>query len=159
MLGLPGTLARPLARRAGQINVVMDAVAERFGTLHFDAAHDVHVYDKRMWAVDRLHPSERGHRHIARRFHGLLAPTGIPVGAAPDAEPGNPPPSRLAQAGWLATKGTAWVLRRSTDLVPSLLMMAAQEFWSSPEMADAAAAEVAGGSPEQAPSQAPATPG
>lgn len=159
MLGLPGALARPLARRAGQINTVMDAVAERFGTLHFDAAHDVHVYDKRMWAVDRLHPSERGHRHIARRFHGRLAVTGIPVGAAPDAEPGNPPPTRLAQAGWLATKGTVWVLRRSTDLVPSLLMMAAREFWSSPEMADTAAAEVTGGSPEQAPSQAPAAPG
>jgi hypothetical protein len=26
----------------------------------------------------------------------------------------------MARLTWLATKGTAWVLRRSTDLVPSL---------------------------------------
>jgi len=28
---------------------------------------------------------------------------------------------------WLATKGTAWMVRRSTDLVPHLLAMAARE--------------------------------
>jgi lysophospholipase L1-like esterase len=153
MLGLPGALARPLARRAAQINAVMDVVAERFGTLHFDAANDVHVYDKQMWAVDRLHPSERGHRHIARRFHHGLAVAGLPVGEAPDAEPGNPPPSRLAMAGWMATKGTAWVLRRSTDLVPVLLMMAAREVLHGPP------GETAGPAREQAAEQAPATPG
>jgi lysophospholipase L1-like esterase len=135
MLGLPGALARPLARRAAEINAVMDGVAERFGTLHFDAARDEETYDPRMWAVDRLHPSERGHRLIARRFHSGLAAAGHPVGEPPDAEPGNPPPSRLAEVCWMATKGTAWVLRRSTDLVPSLLMMAAKEWWSPPEHA------------------------
>jgi lysophospholipase L1-like esterase len=131
MLGLPGALARPLARRAGEINAVMDGVAERFGTLHFDAAGDAETYDPRMWAVDRLHPSERGHRLIARRFHSRLAAAGHPVGEPPDPEPGNPPPTRLAEVCWMATKGTAWVVRRSTDLVPSLLMMAAREWWPS----------------------------
>jgi lysophospholipase L1-like esterase len=135
MLRLPGALARPLARRAAEINAVMDGVAERFGTLHFDAAGDEETYDPRMWAVDRLHPSERGHRLIARRFHGRLAAAGHPVAEPPDPEPGNPPPSRLAEVGWMATKGTAWVVRRSTDLVPSLLMMAAKEWWSPPEQA------------------------
>ncbi len=76
MLGMPGVLARPLARRAREINEAMDGVAQRFGTLHFDAAGDSDVYDPRMWAVDRLHPSERGHRLIARRFHALLAQAG-----------------------------------------------------------------------------------
>jgi lysophospholipase L1-like esterase len=127
MLGLPGALARPLARRAHAVNAVMDAVSERFGTLHFDAATDTEVYDPRMWAVDRLHPSERGHRLIARRFHQQLAAAGHPVGEAPDPEPQNPPPSWVAQFAWMATKGTAWVVRRSTDLVPSLLAMALKE--------------------------------
>ena len=129
MLGLPGALARPLARRAHAVNAVMDAVSERFGTLHFDAAGDAEVYDPRMWAVDRLHPSERGHRHIARRFHQQLAAAGRPVGEPPDPEPTNPPPTWLAQAGWMATKGTVWVVRRSTDLVPSLLAMAVRELF------------------------------
>jgi hypothetical protein len=135
MLGAPGVLARPLARRAHEINQVMDAVAERFGTIHFDAASDAVAYDPRMWAVDRLHPSERGHRLIARRFHALLAASGCPVGPPPAAEPANPPPTRLAELTWLATKGTAWVLRRSTDLVPSLLAMAVTE-WRLPEARD-----------------------
>jgi len=133
MLGVAGVLARPLARRAHEINLVMDAVAERFGTLHFDAAGDPEAYSPSMWAADRLHPSERGHRLIARRFHALLAAAGHQVGAPPDAEPSNPPPSRRDELAWLATKGTAWVLRRSTDLVPSLLAMAFREWWCGPD--------------------------
>jgi hypothetical protein len=88
-------------------------------------------------AADRLHPSERGHRLIARRFHALLAAAGHQVGLPPDPEPGNPPPSRGAELAWLATKGTAWVLRRSTDLVPSLLAMAFRE-WRYGPVADPA---------------------
>jgi lysophospholipase L1-like esterase len=133
MLGVPGVLARPLARRAHEINLVMDAVAERFGTLHFDAAGDPETYSPGMWAADRLHPSERGHRLIARRFHTLLAAAGHQVGPPPDLEPGNPPPSRRDELAWLATKGTAWVLRRSTDLVPRLFAMAFREWWYGPD--------------------------
>jgi lysophospholipase L1-like esterase len=130
MLGLPGALARPLARRMHEVNAAMDAVAARFGTLHYDAAGDEDCHDPRMWAVDRLHPSERGHRLIACRFHDMLAAHGLPTGPRPDPEPSSPPPTRLAEFGWLATKGTAWVLRRSIDLVPGLLALAIKEWWS-----------------------------
>jgi lysophospholipase L1-like esterase len=129
MLGLPDALAKPLARRTNAVNAAVDAVAQRFGTLHFDAAGTPDTYEKRMWAVDRLHPNERGHRLIARSFHELLRGAGLPVGTAPDAEPVNPPPSKWAEFTWLATKGTAWVIYRSTDLVPYLLAMAAKEMW------------------------------
>jgi lysophospholipase L1-like esterase len=128
MLGMPDLLARPLARRARQLNEVIDEVAVRFGTLHFDAASDAEVYDPRMWAVDRLHPSERGHRLIARRFHLLLAGAGCPVGQPPGPEPENAPPTRAEQIAWMATKGTAWVAKRSTDLVPNLVAMAFAEW-------------------------------
>jgi lysophospholipase L1-like esterase len=128
MLHLPEVLARPLARRAHRLNDVIDHAAERFGTLHFDAAGDPYVYDPAMWAVDRLHPSERGHRHIARRFHELLATAGHPVGPPPGAEPLEELPTRAEQFAWMATKGTVWVVRRSTDLVPSLLSMAFAEW-------------------------------
>jgi lysophospholipase L1-like esterase len=136
MLGVPGVLARPLARRAHAVNQVMDDVADRFGTLHFDAAGDAEVFNPEMWAVDRLHPSERGHRLIARRFHALLAASGHPVAAPPGAEPLNLPPTRAEQLAWMATKGTAWVARRSTDLVPSLLAMAYAEWRSGGEASD-----------------------
>jgi lysophospholipase L1-like esterase len=131
MLGLPSALARPLAHRTQQVNAVLDAVAARFGTVHFDAAGTPETYERRMWAVDRLHPNERGHRLIARSFHDMLAAAGYPVGPPPAAEPANPPPTRVAEVAWMATKGTAWVLRRSTDLVPYLLAMAAAEMLRS----------------------------
>jgi lysophospholipase L1-like esterase len=135
MLGLPGVLARPLARRARDVNEIMDGLAARFGTLHFDAAEDEEARDPGMWAVDRLHPSERGHRLIARRFHALLAAAGLPVGPPPGAEPLNKPPSRMAELAWMSTKGTAWVAKRSTDLVPNLLAMAFAE-WRTGENLD-----------------------
>lgn len=131
MFGLPQALARPLARRMRAVNEAIDEVARRHGTLHFDAAGDPASYERRNWSVDRLHPNERGHRLIAGRFHALLADSGFPVGQAPDPEPTSQPPGRLAEIAWMATKGTAWVLRRSTDLVPALLALAVRE-WLMP---------------------------
>jgi lysophospholipase L1-like esterase len=128
MFGLPRTLARPLARRMRAVNEAVDEVAQRYGTVHLDAARDPATYERRLWSVDRLHPNERGHRLIACRFHSLLAASGFPVGPGPDPEPSSPPPTRLAEFAWMATKGTAWLLRRSTDLVPALTVLAVREW-------------------------------
>jgi hypothetical protein len=38
------------------------------------------------------------------------------------------PPTRLAEFGWMATKGTAWLVRRSRDLVPALVGLAIREW-------------------------------
>jgi lysophospholipase L1-like esterase len=132
MLGLPPALGRPLARRLQVINEAMDEVAGRFGTLHFDVAAEAVTYERRMWSADRLHPSERGHRYIAGCFHDRLAAHGQLVGPRPAAEPTSPAPTRYDTAAWMATKGTAWVLRRSTDLLPYLLLMALREYWPGP---------------------------
>ncbi len=127
MFGLPKALARPLARRMRAANEAVDEVARCHGTVHLDAAGDPATYERRYWSVDRLHPNERGHRLIACRFHGLLAASGYPVGPGPDPEPSSPPPTRLAEFAWLATKGTAWLVRRSTDLVPALVALTVRE--------------------------------
>jgi lysophospholipase L1-like esterase len=127
MFGLPTLLARPLGRRMRAVNAAVDEVASRYGTVHLDAAGDPATYERHNWSVDRLHPNERGHRLIACRFHELLASSGYPVGPAPDPEPSSPPPTRLAEIAWMATKGTAWLLRRSTDLVPALIALAVRE--------------------------------
>jgi lysophospholipase L1-like esterase len=132
MLGLPPSLARPLGRRLQVINEIMDELAGRFGTLHFDAAAEAVAYERPMWSADRLHPSERGHRYIAGCFHDRLAAHGQPVGPRPAAEPTSPPPTRYDTTAWMATKGAAWVLRRSTDLLPYLLFMALRECWPGP---------------------------
>src|SRR5690348_17364253 len=128
MFGLPGALARPLARRVRAINTVVDEVARRHGTLHLDVARDPATYERRYWSVDRLHPNERGHRFIACRFHALLATSGVAVGPGPDPEPSSRPPTRRDEARWMATKGTAWLVRRSRDLVPALVGLAVREW-------------------------------
>ncbi|MET7388483.1 SGNH/GDSL hydrolase family protein [Streptomyces sp. NPDC005529] len=127
MLGLPGALARPLARRQRAVNTVVHALSERHGALHLHAAEEAWLTDRAMWSADRLHPGERGHRQLALRFHALLAARGIATGAAPAAEPEFAAPTRSASLWWLATAGTGWVARRCTDLLPQLLTLAASE--------------------------------
>ena len=128
MFGLPRPLARQLARRVRAVNAVTGALAAQYGTVHFDAANHPHTYERRMWSVDRLHPSERGHRLLARSFGAILRERGVVVHEL-DPEPTNPPPTRLASLRWLTTKGTRWVLDRSTDLVPNLIGLSIVEFW------------------------------
>jgi lysophospholipase L1-like esterase len=142
MLGIPSALAKPLARRTYAINAELDAVAARYGTLHFDAATDPDTYDRRNWSVDRLHPNERGHRLIACRFWDALAshPAGSgALGTRPDSEPTSPPPTRREQATWMATRGTAWLMRRSVDLVPYLLFITVRDRFMAPSPLPASA--------------------
>ncbi|MFD7444899.1 SGNH/GDSL hydrolase family protein [Streptomyces sp. NPDC059909] len=127
MLALPVPLARPLARRQRAVNAVVHALSARYGAVHLHIADATWVEDRTMWSADRLHPGERGHRMIARRFHELLAAEGLVLGTAPGAEPEQPAPSRAAKALWLATAGTAWVARRCTDLLPQLVGLAGAE--------------------------------
>ncbi len=127
MFGLPAGLARPLSRRMRAVNAELDRIAAHYGTLHWDAAADPQTYDRRNWSVDRLHPNERGHRLIACRMWDRLAAAGVPVAARPGSEPPSPAPRRSAAVLWMATKGTRWFLRRSVDLIPYMLFMAARE--------------------------------
>ncbi|MGW0822785.1 SGNH/GDSL hydrolase family protein [Streptomyces sp. NPDC002845] len=127
MLGLPGALAGPLARRQRAVNTVVHALSERYGAVHLHACEGAWLTDRAMWSADRLHPGERGHRQLAVRFHALLAEAGIATGPTPSAEPEFPAPTRAAGLWWLATAGTGWVARRCTDLLPQLLTLAASE--------------------------------
>jgi lysophospholipase L1-like esterase len=127
MLGLPGALARPLARRQHAVDTVVHVLSDRYGAVHLHAHDGAWVTDRAMWSADRLHPGERGHRQLALRFHALLAEAGLATGPAPSPEPESPAPTRSASLWWLATAGTGWVARRCTDLLPQLLALAADE--------------------------------
>ncbi|MEV0374811.1 SGNH/GDSL hydrolase family protein [Streptomyces sp. NPDC050636] len=127
MLGLPAPLARPLARRMRAVNTVVHAVSARYGGVHLHLADHRWVADRACWSVDRLHPSERGHRLLAHGFHAALTGAGLPAGPSPALTPDGPPPTRTASAWWMATRGTRWVADRCTDLLPGLLALAWQE--------------------------------
>ncbi|WP_037670897.1 SGNH/GDSL hydrolase family protein [Streptomyces griseus] len=127
MLGLPGALARPPARRQRTVNAVVHALSDRYGAVHLHAAEGAWLTDRALWSADRLHPGEGGHRQLAVRFHALLAEAGLATGTAPSPEPELPAPTRSAGLRWLATAGTGWVARRCIDLLPQLLTLAADE--------------------------------
>ncbi|KMS71024.1 hypothetical protein ACM01_29075 [Streptomyces viridochromogenes] len=127
MLGLPGVLGNPLARRQRAVNTVVHTLSERYGAVHLHAVDDPWIMDRAMWSSDRLHPGERGHRQIALRFHAMLAHRGIATRPAPSPDPEFPPPTTSASLLWLATAGTAWVVRRCNDLLPQLLCLAVDE--------------------------------
>lgn len=130
MLGIPGLLRRPLARRIHAINTVLAHLGRYHGTIHLDLAADPELYDRRHWAVDRLHPSERGHRYLAWLFATLLVRGGVmESGALPGLDPTSADPSVWSQVRWIATKGLAWIARRSRDLLPRLLRLTVVEAW------------------------------
>lgn len=127
MLGLPGVLGHPLARRQRAVNTVVHTLSERYGAVHLHAVDDPWIMDRAMWSSDRLHPGERGHRQIALRFHAMLRHRGMATQTAPSPEPEFPPPTKQASLLWLATAGTAWVIRRCNDLLPQLVRLAVVE--------------------------------
>ncbi|MFE0653240.1 SGNH/GDSL hydrolase family protein [Streptomyces sp. NPDC059534] len=127
MLGLPPPLARPLARRQRSVNAVVHALSARYGAVHLHLADPAWTDDRTLWSADRLHPGERGHRAVAAGFHELLAARGLAHGTPPAREPAEPAPTRADALLWLATAGTGWVLRRSRDLLPQLVLLAGAE--------------------------------
>jgi lysophospholipase L1-like esterase len=133
LFGLPPGLARPLSRRIAAVNAELDKIAAHYGTVHWDASADPETYDHRNWSVDRLHPNERGHRLIACRLWDLLDEADVPVADRPGSEPTGPAPTRRDDLAWMATKGAGWVLRRSVDLIPYILFMAAREAFAAAE--------------------------
>ncbi|MCQ4083567.1 SGNH/GDSL hydrolase family protein [Streptomyces sp. RB6PN25] len=127
MLGLPWPLARPLGRRMRALNHVVHALSARHGAIHLHAADHPWVADRAAWSADRLHPSELGHRLLAREFHALLAARGLATGEPPRTVPDGPGPGPAASVWWMATRGTRWVVDRCRDLLPDLLRLAAAE--------------------------------
>ncbi|WP_431041023.1 SGNH/GDSL hydrolase family protein [Streptomyces sp. P1-3] len=127
MLGLPAPLARPLRRRMEAVNTVVHVLSRRYGAVHVHLADHPWTARRAAWSVDRLHPSELGHRLLAREFHTALAARGLATGDPPAACSQGPPPSRAAAARWMATRGTRWIADRCTDLLPALLGLAVRE--------------------------------
>ena len=126
VFGLPGFLRRPLARRIEQVNAAYDEVHATYGGLRIDLAEHAETFERGFWSVDRLHPSERGHRSLARAFAVQLNERGI-VFEPPSLALDSPTPTRLADLRWMITEGAPWVGRRARDLGPWAARMAVSE--------------------------------
>lgn len=125
---LPGPLRRALHQRVVQLNEAVSAVVAATGALCLDAHLMPGAYDPVAWSVDRLHPSERGHRMLAAGFAELLLGAGIAV----------PNPVELACSGgkrlttahhvaWLVCQGVPWLGRRGKDFLPHAAALVLKE--------------------------------
>lgn len=120
---LPAPLQRVLLRRITDLNAVVDAVvAEHTGV----SVLDLHVlpggYDRVAWSVDRLHPSELGHRLLAAGLAELLADAGFAVPDPVSLEcAGGRTVTAAHRAAWLLFKGVPWLVSRGHDLGPVIV--------------------------------------
>nr|WP_170160647.1 SGNH/GDSL hydrolase family protein [Prauserella muralis] len=116
---LPGSLHRALRGRIEQLNAAIDGVVARHGVPCVDLGQVPGAYELTAWSVDRLHPSELGHRLLAREFADLLRAEGFGVPAPVSlACSGGAQVGAAGHVGWLVVKGIPWLWRRGRDLVP-----------------------------------------
>jgi lysophospholipase L1-like esterase len=116
---LPGLVARPLRARIDALNEVYDEIHDRHGSIRVDLGAHPGVYDRDFWSIDRLHPSELGHRALAHEFAALLGQHGLHF-HGPSLDLDGPVPNRLDNLLWMLAEGAPWVARRVRDLAPSL---------------------------------------
>jgi lysophospholipase L1-like esterase len=141
---LPAPLRRALRRRVVALNAATGAVVAEAGPgidlLDLDQLPG--GYEPAAWAIDRLHPSELGHRMLACGLAALLAEAGIAVPRPVSLQcSGGREVTALHRAGWLVFKGVPWLVRRGRDLGPVIVQGLASELraaWSrrSPAAAD-----------------------
>lgn len=119
---VPAPLRRALLRRIVALNGVTDTVAASAGVGVLDVDVLPGAYDRSAWAVDRLHPSEQGHRMLAAGFSALLADAGFAVPHPVVLECGGGREVTAAhRLAWLVVKGLPWLAYRSRDLGPVIL--------------------------------------
>lgn len=116
---LPGPIRRALRRRIDDLNAVVDKVIADRGVECLELDTLPGAYDLAAWSVDRLHPSELGHRLLAKGFAERLADSGCAVPNPVSLEcSGGRQITTLHHVVWLVLKGIPWLWRRGTDLVP-----------------------------------------
>jgi lysophospholipase L1-like esterase len=115
---LPKALHRALRARIDRLNAVVDAVVAEHGAGCVDLDRMPGTYDPASWSVDRLHPSERGHRMLAAEFGTLLATRGCRTAPVSLECSGGAHHGPAAHAAWLVFKGIPWICRRGRDLLP-----------------------------------------
>ncbi|SDU83494.1 SGNH/GDSL hydrolase family protein [Jiangella alkaliphila] len=137
VFGLPPLLGRPLWRRLCALNEIYDEVYERFGGVRVDLTSVSWIYERANWSVDRLHPSELGHRRLAHAFAVQLRDAGWPVAELPSlTASGGLPPTPLADLRWMLVEGVPWAGRKARDLVPWAATLAGRELLRRARLAE-----------------------
>ena len=132
MLGLPDpirtapgpmALRRILSDRVIIINEILDEIAGDGLAIVVPTWNSRIAHERRMWHVDRMHPSALGHQHIADSVRRHLS---LPRRSAKKI-PTEVNVSKKFEMYWLITNGAKWFAKRSIDLVPALIWLMISE--------------------------------
>jgi lysophospholipase L1-like esterase len=117
VLRLPGLLAGPMRERIDVVNGIYAEINERFDTVQVDLSVHPGIYDREFWFIDRLHPSELGHRALADEFAARLEDRGLSF-AGPGLDLDGLDITRRGELRWLMSMALPWLARRMGDLAP-----------------------------------------
>ncbi|KQY63566.1 MULTISPECIES: SGNH/GDSL hydrolase family protein [unclassified Nocardioides] len=118
IFGLPGVLRRALWRRIEAVNAIYDEIHETYDGVRVDLAALPQTHERVFWSVDRLHPSELGHRALARAFGAGLLERGLDFELPSATSDGLFLPNWRSDLAWMVTEGAPWIGRRARDLGP-----------------------------------------
>jgi lysophospholipase L1-like esterase len=124
---LPRLLARVLSRRINAVNRVIHSVGREFSAQILLTRSIQDIYERKVWHVDRMHPSKYGHQLMATHFREILLRRNWQIDPI-IIEP-TPITSKKSSVKWMLRNGTPWFFKRSFDLFPAALLLMSIEFF------------------------------
>jgi lysophospholipase L1-like esterase len=123
----PVSLRKILSGRVIKINKILYDVAGEGLAVVVPTWDSKIAHERRMWHVDRMHPSALGHQHIADLVRRNLS---LPRRSAKKISIESSKSKRY-EMYWLLTNGAKWFAKRSVDLIPALIWLVLSENFSS----------------------------
>jgi len=118
---LPRLLARVLCRRINAVNRVIHSVGREFNAQTLLTRSIQEIYERKVWHVDRMHPSKYGHQIMATHFREILLRCNWRIDPISIEE--TPITSKKSSMIWMLRNGTPWFFKRSFDLFPAALLL------------------------------------
>lgn len=115
----PKRVKRVLSRRVQNLNEILAEITAQEDALFIAGWEQKEVYERSFWHVDRMHPSSLGHQLIADLIRTEL---NLPLRVASTLSTTSIR-TKKDDLFWLLTSGTKWLLKRSIDLIPTLIYL------------------------------------
>lgn len=118
---LPNLLATVLSRRINAVNRVIHSVGREFNSQVLITRSIQDIYARKVWHIDRMHPSKYGHQIMAKHFREILLRSNWQID--PIAIEETPITSKKSSIIWMLRNGTPWFFKRSFDLFPAAMLL------------------------------------
>ena len=126
---LPKLLAQVLSRRINAVNRVIHSIGREFNAQILLTRSIQDIYERRVWHIDRMHPSKYGHQIMATHFREILLRRNWKID--PIAIEETPATSKKASIAWMLRNGTPWFFKRSFDLFPAAIFLMSIEIFKT----------------------------